>query len=99
VTITQYWPPVTSWYTSAYYYRLPAITQGQTVNFTLIHEGASLFYYVRDPANNVILTGTIASDTMSGSDSFTATTSGVYSIECVPSEGYVTVFSLSFSVS
>jgi hypothetical protein len=99
MTITQYWPPVTKLYMEAYYYYLPPLAKGQTVNFTLNNSGSPLSYWVRDPATNLIISGKMDSVTLSYSSSFTAAISGTYSIECVPAEGLPTVFSLSFSIS
>ncbi len=86
-------------YLGAIYFYLPTVTQGQTVTFTLKYEGFPINYYVHDPANNVRLFGKIESSTKSGSASFTASISGIYSVQCVPTDGIIDVFTLSFTVS
>jgi hypothetical protein len=99
LTVTQYWPPVTKMYMEAYYYYLPLVSKGQTVNFTVNSSGAPLSYYVRDPANNVIMNVKIDFGTLVSSNSFIASIDGTYALECVPAEGLPTVFSLSFYFS
>ena len=99
VTVTQYWPPVTKYNPNAYNYYLPSLTKGQTVNFTLKIDGAPLTYWVRDPTyTNVILTGKVDSSGTGGSGSFTALLDGVYTIECVATEGLAS-FTLFFTIT
>jgi hypothetical protein len=97
-TVTQYYPPVTKSTGDAYDFFLPALTAGQTVNFTLNLDGASLNYFVRDPTFAVIQTVNIPAGTKTSSGTFKAALSGTYTIECVATEGQV-VFTLFFSIS
>ena len=99
VTVTQFYPPSTSQMLGAIYYYLPPVVAGQKITFTIKYEGAPVDYFVRTPANNVILFGRAESATKSETDSFTAGLNGVYVIQCIPAEGEIDVFTLSFIVS
>ncbi len=99
LTVTQYWPPSTSFLPQPFFYYLPPLTTGQTVNFTFKSSGPQISYFVRDPASVVILTGKTDSVTLTGSGSFTASISGVYGIEATPPDTAIAVFTLSFYMS
>ena len=59
-------------------YTIPSANAGDTVEFQFTVAGASVYYSVLDPNNNIILTGNGGNKVMSGSGSFIASNSGNY---------------------
>jgi hypothetical protein len=98
-TVTQFWPPVTGTDTVSTNFFLPPLVKGQTVNYTIKNGGLPMTYYVRDPGNNVITTAKIDFGTLSISNSFTAATDGVYTIQCVQDSTLQNPYSVSFYIS
>ncbi len=99
LTITQFWPPATGTNLTSTNYFLSSLLKGQIVNFTITPGGFPLTYYVRNPANDVIMNSKIEIGTLSASESFTVTMDGTYTIQCVPDLGLPTVYSVLFYIS
>jgi trimeric autotransporter adhesin len=66
--------------TSSGNYTIPSVNAGDTVEFQFTVAGASVYYSVLDPNNNIILTGNGGNKVMSWSGSFIASTPGTYRI-------------------
>jgi len=78
----------------------PSTGTGHTFAFQFSVTGASVSYSVLDPNNNIILIGNGGSYGMSGSGSFTTSTTGSYSLS-FKSSGLVTpsVVTISFTTN
>jgi hypothetical protein len=62
------------------YWYIPALEPGDRVDFDFSVTGSSVYYWVRDPWDNNILTGYKGNAVMSGSGAFIAAAPGTYTI-------------------
>jgi len=81
------------------YQDIPSLNPGDRVEFDFAASGSTVYYSVRDPYANVVLTGNAGDDTYSGQGAFIAATSGIYRIR-FSSTGFITpsVLTINYTV-
>ena len=67
--------------TGSGYRSIPSLDAGDRVSFNFSVTGSHVYYWVRDPYDNTILTGNKGTKTMSGGGAFIAATYGTYDID------------------